>query len=225
MPVHEGLVFAPSCAGLDIRSSFGVQHRNGLKALLGSHMLCWQPVPPVSPELQLRLSLFKQAALVTAPHKCPMAVLSHASTSNHVGAALQVRQDILGSLQLSNPAVLTSSFNRPNIHYTILLLDVQPAPEDVATTTSSTGSGSHARSAAGAAGAAAGSSGLGGDGDEGGVEDDVDHAGYAHLLRLLRPLGRRQRKGQQAGQELQRDEAPGQHQWPGPITIVYALKR
>lgn len=132
-----------------------------------------------------------------------------------------MRQDILGSLQLSNPAVLTSSFNRPNIHYTILLLDVQPAPDDGVTAASSS-SGSHARSTTGAA---AGSSGPGGDGDEGGVGDEVDHAGYAHLLRLLRPLGRRQRKGQQAGRQLQQDEGPGQHQWPGPITIVYALKR
>jgi hypothetical protein len=80
---------------------------------------------------------------------------------------------------------------------------------------------------------------------DGTMSDDADHAVYAHLLQLLRPAGRAgssnqqkaasqmplQQQGQQA-QQQQGQQQPGQQgqaarsrQWPGPIAIVYALKR
>ncbi len=44
-----------------------------------------------------------------------------------VPASAQVRDDICCSLRLRNPEVLTSSFNRPNITYSVVLLDVTTA--------------------------------------------------------------------------------------------------
>ncbi|MQK85093.1 hypothetical protein EI035_23925, partial [Escherichia coli] len=41
---------------------------------------------------------------------------------------MQVQQDILSSLRMRNPALLVTSVNRPNIHYTVTLLDVQQPP-------------------------------------------------------------------------------------------------
>jgi hypothetical protein len=67
---------------------------------------------------------------------------------------------------------------------------------------------------------------LGGDvGDV--LTDDLDHAGYGHLLQLLKPAGKA-RQGHRAGgqqQQQQQQQEGQQRQWPGPITIVYALKR
>lgn len=142
-----------------------------------------------------------------------------------------MRQDVLSSLQLSNPAVLTSSFNRPNIHYSIILLDVQqPAAPSTNSSLRGQASSGTAAAAAAAAGGAGGTGAVGSstgrdavldDGDGDGFSDDADHAGYGHLLQLLKrppPPQRQQRKQQQGGQE-------GQRRWPGPIAIVYCLKR
>jgi hypothetical protein len=136
-----------------------------------------------------------------------------------------VRQDILSSLKLLDPAVLTSSFNRPNIHYSILLLDVQPPPDHPTALSTKFVTAAAAAAAAGPVGGV----GLGsssrmydvGDTDE--VVDDTDHAGYAHLLQLLKPAGLASRNQQAAKRQQQQQE--GQRQWPGPIAIVYALKR
>lgn len=147
-----------------------------------------------------------------------------------------MKQDILSSLQLHKPAVLTSSFNRPNIHYTILLLDVQQAPGS----TSAAASGN-----ASAFGGKAAACGVVGNDDGADDADDRDHAGYAHLLQLLKPAARQRAMaaaapataaapaaaapGQQsglasasAGQPVRQQQ---QQQWPGPISIVYCLKR
>ena len=132
-------------------------------------------------------------------------------------ANLQVRQDIISSLKLSQPAVLTSSFNRPNIHYTILLLDVQqPEPQAAA---------AHSTAAAESVGRPGMDDVLGGDvGDV--LTDDLDHAGYGHLLQLLKPAGKARQGHRAGGQQQQQQQQEGQQrQWPGPITIVYALKR
>lgn len=40
----------------------------------------------------------------------------------------QVRDDVIKQLRLRSPAVLLSSFNRPNIHYQVLFPDLAPAP-------------------------------------------------------------------------------------------------
>lgn len=153
---------------------------------------------------------------------------------------LQVRQDILSSLKLSLPAVLTSSFNRPNIHYTVLLLDVQPAADTTAGRSAAaaaagaaaTAGRSAAAAAAAGAAARAGSSAGGvfdaGDAD-GLVADDADHAGFRHLLQLLKPASGRAQEAmqQQERQQQQQGQArtAAQRQWPGPVAIVYCLKR
>jgi hypothetical protein len=132
---------------------------------------------------------------------------------------LQVQQDILSSLKLSNPAVLTSSFNRPNIHYSILLLDVQPPPDN--RTAHSTTVVTAAAAGPVDGGGLGSSNGVYDVGDTDVSSDDADHAGYAHLLKLLKPAGLASRSQQAA----QRQQQEGQRQWPGPIAIVYALKR
>lgn len=84
--------------------------------------------------------------------------------------------------------------------------------------------------AAAAAAVAAGSVGSPGmddvvGGDVGDIPtDDLDHAGYSHLLQLLKPAGKARQGHRAGGQHLQQQEAQ-QRQWPGPIAIVYALKR
>ena len=44
---------------------------------------------------------------------------------------LQVQQDIVHSLHLNNPAMLMTSFNRPNIRYQVELLDLMQQPAAV----------------------------------------------------------------------------------------------
>jgi hypothetical protein len=76
------------------------------------------------------------------------------------------------------------------------------------------------------------------DGDADVVVDDADHAGYGHLLQLLKPASSREQQQQQQQQEQQQQQqqgkdkgqqqqarAAGQRQWPGPVAIVYCLKR
>lgn len=48
---------------------------------------------------------------------------------------MQVQEDILKQLRLSNPVKLVSSFNRPNIHYSVRILtqaQSEPLPQIVA---------------------------------------------------------------------------------------------
>eukprot|EP00878_Enallax_costatus_P028427 GHUV01030705.1.p1 GENE.GHUV01030705.1~~GHUV01030705.1.p1 ORF type:complete len:458 (+),score=122.06 GHUV01030705.1:281-1654(+) len=66
-------------------------------------------------------------------------------------ATAQVQQDIVLQLRLLKPVKLITSFNRPNIHYSVVLLDVQPAPTTAALTCSTSGRTPHARSASPAA--------------------------------------------------------------------------
>jgi hypothetical protein len=61
----------------------------------------------------------------------------------------------------------------------------------------------------------------------------VDHAGWSHLLQLVKLAGRQQAQqqtqthasggGSQALDQQQQQQQ--QRRWPGPVTIVYALKR
>lgn len=138
---------------------------------------------------------------------------------------------------MRNPAMLITSFNRPNIHYTVTLLDVQQPPalncnsDDAQRQHSSAVSSTPARSTAAAAvrGHALHADDEAGDNQD----DDADFAGYDQLLQLLKPAGRPKRKEQQLNearqkQRPQREGPPGNNNsksWAGPVAIIYALKR
>ncbi|WIA40378.1 hypothetical protein OEZ86_013742 [Tetradesmus obliquus] len=142
-------------------------------------------------------------------------------------ATHQVQQDILSSLRMRNPALLVTSFNRPNIHYTVTLLDVQQPPAAAAAAAAAAAGSSNGPSAKAA--------GLGlGHGEADGIDaleepdDDVDLAGYSHLLPLLKSAGGSQKpKQHQAAAAAAAAAAGGEvkRAWPGPVAIVYVLKR
>jgi hypothetical protein len=153
---------------------------------------------------------------------------------------------------MRNPAMLVTSFNRPNIHYTVTLLDVQQAPSS---STAAIAAGMVSRAAAGSATSAADEAVLGlqyddtdgGEASIGGPGDDIDLAGYSHLLPLLKSStssrkpathnstaaaaaaaadsGTNQQQQQSAASGSKNAAAAGSKAWPGPVAIVYALKR
>jgi superfamily II DNA helicase RecQ len=152
---------------------------------------------------------------------------------------LQVQQDILSSLQLRNPALLVTSFNRPNIHYTVTLLDVQQPPAPTAAPAVAAAS---QRSRAGVLTEAAAEAAFRlhpGDSDSSEAleaPDDIDLAGYSHLLPLLKPAGSvSKHKKHQTAADTHNSQQDAAHSpaaaagasraWPGPVAIVYALKR
>ncbi|KAF6258225.1 P-loop containing nucleoside triphosphate hydrolase protein [Scenedesmus sp. NREL 46B-D3] len=150
-------------------------------------------------------------------------------------ATQQVQQDILSSLRMRNPCLLVSSFNRPNIHYTVTLLDVQQPPAPGA---AAAGSGCSAATDVVAAAASRLQHGDADGCDAPGEPDDADLAAYSHLLPLLKPSAgspkhmthtaadphtRQQQEGTATGS--QDASAATARAWPGAVAIVYALKR
>lgn len=60
----------------------------------------------------------------THKHYCRTAPWAWSASSAGVRLCLQVQQDIIKSLKLHNAEVLITSFNRPNTHYSVDLIDV-----------------------------------------------------------------------------------------------------
>eukprot|EP00775_Hariotina_reticulata_P005180 gene5180-5418_t len=144
-------------------------------------------------------------------------------------ATLQVQEDILSTLQLRNPAMLKQSFNRPNIHYNVVMLDVQPPPGALRATSSSGRAplAGHCLPAMAAVDVDASCSSLLDDEGAFDADADVDHAGYEHLLQLLlSPMQEHPAEPSQPGLPLPLPRQQQQQQdLRGPVSIVYVLKR
>lgn len=121
--------------------------------------------------------------------------------------------------------MLKQSFNRPNIHYTVVMLDVQPLPGAlVAGPSARTSLAGHPSPAAAAVGLEGSCSSLPGDEGVSDGDADVDHSGYEHLLQLLvSPVQEQPAEVTKAGHLQQQQKQKQRNQ--GPVTIVYVLKR